>query len=94
MKLGINPEQLNTLALWLAAGTNYLFCAWGGLWWLFHTKPLIAGFIILCLFAVSYERGYKDYLRLGFKKIFLMVYILPFSLGLSGFLYGFLQLPN
>jgi hypothetical protein len=89
MKPGISPKQFNSLALWLAAGMNYSFCAWGGLWWLFNTKPMFAAYIILWLFAVAYERGYKEYLLLGYNKAFLLVYILPFLLGLIGLCYGF-----
>ena len=62
-------------------------------WWLFESSATVGAargaFLLLVLYAMSYEIGYKSsYRRLGHQAYFLVVFVGPVVLATLGFFYG------
>lgn len=64
-----------------------------GLWWKLnesiHISFWIGIFLLLMLYALTYEAGYKKaFLQFGMRKYYYVVYMVPVVLATIGFIYS------
>lgn len=76
----------------------WAICLNSAFWWSSEWSPKVtqqraigAAALLLIAMASAHDRGYKKWFKYGEKKYFYIVYVVPISIGVVGFLYGVIR---